>query len=115
MGAVTALKPLKSERVFTSTNVLGNPSYTNARVLGAGTAEAIAVPTGAKFVRLFSSLANTYVNFAATAVTPAADVTDGSAAFGIGNSAPEVFVCEGVTNISVINAGTPIVTATFYS
>ena len=73
-------------------------AYKHHRVLAANTVETFAVPTDAKFV-LFSCTADFYVDFAATAAVPSADVTDGS---GVDLN-PTVRRLNGVTNISVIS------------
>lgn len=80
-----------------------------SRQLAASVAESITVPSGARFV-LFSATADFYANYGATATVPA-DNTTGTAS----ELNPSVRDIRGVTTISVISAGTPIVTAVFYS
>lgn len=88
----------------------------NARLLAAATAENIAVPgagaNAANYVRL-AATADIYVNFSGAAAVPG-DVTDGTASELIPAGKPEWYYVKGVTNISVISAVTPIVTASFY-
>lgn len=60
-----------------------SPSYVDARVLAASTAETVTIPTGtgskaARYVQ-FKATGNFYFNGYAAAAVPAADVTDGSA------------------------------------
>lgn len=106
-----ALGPLTQRTDSNGSNIFArNPSgYVLSRLLAASTAESFAVPTGAKFVVL-SSTADFYANFTTTATVPG-DVTDGTAS----ELNPSVIDVSGVTTISVISAGTPIITAAFYS
>ena len=76
---------------------LRSPGCVQARVLAPNVAENIAVPATANFV-VFESECAFYANYDATAVAPAADVTDGS---GSEYSPTQRFV-TGVTNISVV-------------
>ena len=81
-----------------------------ARVLSAGVAESIAVPTGAYYV-LFTANTDFCVSYTGTAAFPAADVTNGSAC----DYAPtQRFLDPSVTSISVISAIGGTVWATFY-
>lgn len=87
-----------------------------ARLLAATTAEGITVPgsgaTAAKYVRI-AATADIYVSFTGTAAVPG-DTTDGTASELIPAGKVEWYYIAGVTTISVISAGTPIVTASFY-
>jgi len=88
-----------------------------ARLLAASTAESITVPgtgaTKAAWVCL-AATDDVFVSFATTATVPG-DVTDGSACPLLSKYKGEHwFFCSGVTAISVISTGTPIVTASFY-
>lgn len=91
--------------------VFPKPSYVNARALAAGVAESISVPSGANMVFL-NTTAHTYVNMGGTAAVPT-DLDDGSASALLSDGG-QAYYLDGVTTISVISAGTPIVTATFY-
>lgn len=90
---------------------LGMPTYVNARVLAANTAESFTVPTGAQFVS-FASNCDFYANYTTTASVPGSDITDGSA----NELNPLVRIVDGaVTSISVITAATScIITTSFY-
>lgn len=87
-------------------------SYVQALLLAASTAESVTAPTDAKYV-LFSCTDNFYVNWTTTATVPG-DVTNGGASelnptmrrLRRGGSA--------VTGFSVISAGTPVCTFSFY-
>src|SRR5258705_4875418 len=89
-----------------------------ARLLAATTAESFTVPGSganrARYVRL-AATDNIYVNWTTTAAVPG-DVTDGTASELIkSNSDCEWFyIPAACTAISIISAGTPIVTASFY-
>lgn len=85
---------------------------TLSRLLGAGVAESITVPANAKYMRI-AATDNTYINFNATAAVPG-DVTDGTAAFLLPAGWVEWIMIIGVVTISVISAGTPVVTASFW-
>lgn len=62
-----------------ASNIRPAPSYIDARVLAANTAETHTMPSNTRFV-LFSADCNFYVNaIGGTAAVPAADVTNGSA------------------------------------
>lgn len=106
-----ALGPLTQRVDSNGNNIFARPpsGYVLARALAANTAESFAVPAGAKFVVL-SSTADFYVNCAGTATVPG-DTTDGTAS----ELNPSTLDVSGVATISVISAGTPIVTAAFYS
>ena len=104
---------------------VGNPhlhsSYVSARVLAAGAAENITIPVGAAgqgiatIVRIAAN-ADIYINFGGAAAVPAADIDDGTASELIkANSDPEWrYIPAGSTVISVVSAGTAIVTASFF-
>lgn len=89
-----------------------------ARLLAASTAESITVPgtlaTAAKYVRI-SATDDIFISFTTTATVPG-DTVDGTASELLSKYKGEHwFFCAGVTTISVISAGTPIVTASFYT
>lgn len=86
-----------------------------ARLLAANTAESITVPgTGSKAARYvrISATDDIFVSFSTTATVPG-DTTDGTASLLLVKGV-HWFYCSGVTTISVISSGTPIVTAAFY-
>ena len=85
------------------------PTYVNARVLAASTAEAFTVPTGATRV-IFSADCNFYANPTTTATVPAADVTNGSSSM----LNPAGWGLRDVTSISVISSTACVVTAAFF-
>jgi hypothetical protein len=91
-----------------SSFILDAPDYTDAKLLAASTAEAFTVPAGANYVN-FSSSGDFYVNYSTTATVPG-DVTDGTAS----EYKPGLRCITGIATISIISAGTPIVTASFY-
>lgn len=89
-----------------------------ARLLAANTAESITVPgsgaTAAKYVCI-SATDDIFVSFTTTATVPG-DTTDGTASLLLSKYKGEHwFYCANITTISVISAGTPIVTAAFYT
>ncbi len=90
-------------------------SYISARLLAASTAESITIPANAKYVRL-AGTDNFYYSFSGAATVPG-DTDDGSACELIKQqgSAEWRVIPPGATAISVISAGTPIVTASFYT
>lgn len=89
------------------------PGYVLSVLLAAATAEAFAVPAGAQYVFIQSAApTTTFVKFDGTATVPG-DVIDGSASEMV-QSNGSLYYLEGVTSISVISSGTPIVTAAFY-
>lgn len=90
------------------------PTYVSARLLGASVAESITVPAGAAYVRL-AATADTFYSFSGAATVPG-DIDDGSACelMKAQGEAEWLIVPPGATTISVISAGTPIVTASFY-
>jgi hypothetical protein len=91
------------------------PDYVSACVLAASTAEAIAVPAGAKIVRL-AATADVYYSFSDDATVPA-DTDDGTACELVKQQgAPEwLIVPPDATSLSVIGAtADTIVTASFY-
>lgn len=90
------------------------PSYVNAVVVAANTAEDITIPAGADIV-LFSATADFYVKANAAATVPV-DTTNGSAA-ELNPTGYELFPLAGVaiTQLSVISAtANAIITAAFY-
>ena len=54
--------------------------YVDARVLGAGVAETVTVPSDADFVIISSDQPSYYIRKGGAAAVPAGDVTDGTAA-----------------------------------
>jgi hypothetical protein len=86
--------------------------WVDAKVLAANTAEAIAVPTGAK-VAIFSCTTDFYARYNATAAGTAAavptDTSDGTAC----ELNPTVRLLHGVAEISVIAEATAILTVRF--
>lgn len=87
-----------------------------ARALAAATAEAIAVPSGARYVRLVATqdIYATYGSTNSTAAIPG-DTTDGSASELLPYGRDHWrFLGSDITGISVIASSTPIVTATFF-
>lgn len=106
---MAAIKPLSNSYPQGAMPV---PAYVLARALAASTAEAMTVPAGAQYVFLIHNGTATYARFDATATVPG-DTTDGTASMLIPATGLWVSL-EGVTTVSVISAGTPIVTATFF-
>ena len=95
-------------------NPVNAPAYVSARALAANVAESITVPANAHCVRL-AGTDNFYYSFTGVATVPV-DTDDGSASELIKQQGDaEWRTCQGVASISVISAGTPIVTASFYS
>lgn len=86
------------------------PTYIAARVLAANTSEAHTVPPGVSRV-IFSANCNFYAIPGATAVVPAADVTDGTAS-ELNPGAWDLIA--GVATIALIAPTACIVTLTFY-
>ena len=84
------------------------PDYVCARVLAAGVAESVTVPTGARYA-VFSSTGDFYARFTGTATVPV-DTDDGTAS----ELNPGIRDVSGLTTLSVISAGTPTVTVAFY-
>lgn len=95
-----------------SSSIRPAPSYVDARVLAANTAESQTVPTGARFV-LFSSTCNFYANPTTTATVPA-DTTNGSAS-ELNPSAWFVGPPASVATISVIADVACVITFSFYN
>jgi len=83
----------------------------HALVLAATTAESITVPTGARIVAFNATNAEYWVDYDTTAVIPAVDVTDGSAA----ELSPKSRYVIGVTSISIIAPAATTVTLEFWS
>lgn len=102
---------------FTPDRPLPVPDHVLARQVDAATAENVAVPSTARYVRL-TSLTAFYMKPDGTAAAASGDVTDGSAsilvpAASMGQS--PVFNVEGVANLSVISSsGTILVYAEFW-
>lgn len=90
------------------------PGYVSARLLAASVAESITVPPTAAYVRLVAT-ADIYYSFSGAATVPG-DVDDGTACELVkAQGDPEwLIIPTGATALSVISAGTPVVTASFY-
>ena len=91
------------------------PDYVDTRVLAAGTAEAVTVPTGANTKKAayvnFASTCDFYANYTTTAAVAAADVTDGTGS----ELNPTVrFLGGSVTTISIIAPSTCTVSLSWY-
>jgi hypothetical protein len=87
---------------------IGAPLYVAARVLGASVAESVTVPTGATYA-VFKGTDNFYVNYSGTATVPIDNDT------GTANELnPDKRIVDGLTTLSIISAGTPIITIAFY-
>lgn len=88
-------------------------NYVQARALSASTAETIVPPAWAKYV-LFACTDNFYVNYTTTATVPG-DTTDGSAS-ELNPSMRRLTRPNNasISAISIISAGTPVCTASFY-
>ncbi len=88
------------------------PSYVNALVLAANTAESLTIPTWADFILMSpnNALAEVYVRVGATATVPAADTTDGTSSFR-GQTFMRV---DARTGISVISPNAGILTYALY-
>jgi len=87
-----------------------NTEQVMARVLVAGTAESVTVPTGARYV-MFGANTDYCVSYTGTAAYPTADVTDGTAC----DYAPTTrFLDSTTTSISVVSNGGGTVWLTFY-
>jgi hypothetical protein len=85
-----------------------------ARSLAAATAESIAVPGGARYVRL-AATQDIFATYRSGIATIPGDVTDGSASELLPYGREHWrFLGSEVTSISVIGSSTPIVTATFF-
>ena len=82
--------------------------YVNAYVLG-GAATAVTIPTGAK-IAMFSCDGDFYINFAAAAVIPVADLTDGTAS----ELNPTTRHIDGYTAFSVIASAACVLTVAYY-
>lgn len=61
-----------------TTHVRNAPTYVQARILAAATAETVALPAGTN-IAVFSATCNFYASTTIPATIPAADVTDGTA------------------------------------
>lgn len=87
--------------------------WIDARVLGAGTAEAYTLPTDSdgkkgKFLCLTASAGPVYIDFKTTSVAPSGDVTDGSAALLTNPQLEPVWIVapDGATTMSVVCGAT---------
>jgi len=91
------------------------PSYVSSRLLAAATAESITIPAGSAYVRL-AGTADFYYVFGAGPATVPGDIDDGTACELVKQQgdADWLIIPPGATTMSVISAGTPIVTASFY-
>lgn len=95
-----------------ASNIRPAPSYVDARVLAANTAETHTMPSNTRFVLFASNCGAFYVNvLGGTAAVPAADVTDGSAS----ELNPTAYYwTTPPTSISLISPTTCIVTMSVY-
>ena len=85
-------------------------TYVDAKVLAAGVAESVTVPTNAKVV-IFSGNADFYVNWTTTAAVPVADIANGSG----GELNPGVrVISNNIASFSIISPGTTVVTMSWY-
>lgn len=89
------------------------PTYTDARVLGGSSAEVHTIPTGARNVRLTGSGAF-YVNFAAAAAVPSADITNGSSSILV-LTERTFAIPSGATQIGLIASSDCVVTMEFFT
>lgn len=87
------------------------PKYVDAKVLAAGVSETYTVPTNASWW-ILSADGGFYIKRAATAAVPAADVTDGTAAFYV----PAGVQCRvpGGATVAVISAANRVITIAPY-
>lgn len=90
------------------------PAYVSSRLLAATTAESITIPPGSAYVRV-AATDNIYYSFTGVATVPG-DIDDGTACelLKSQSNVDWLIVPSGATALSVISAGTPIVTASFY-
>ncbi|MES2671604.1 MAG: hypothetical protein V4673_14470 [Pseudomonadota bacterium] len=90
-------------------------AYVSSKLLAAATAESITIPAGVNIVRI-AATADIFYSFSGTATVPG-DVDDGTACELIKTQCdPEWrMIPAGATALSVISAGTPIVTASFFT
>jgi hypothetical protein len=94
-------------------------SYVVYRVLGASTAETFAIPDNAKYVEI-STTVLTYITGTVAgaadnvATVPVADVTDGTGPEIITTAYPYRRSLSGLSKLSIISAGTPNVSLTFF-
>ena len=86
------------------------PTYVDARVLAANTAESHTIPTGAKYLIISSSCAAFYAKQNGTAAVPAADVTDGTGS----ELNPAGYFVDGMSTIGFISPTICILTLSFY-
>lgn len=88
-------------------------TFIDARVLAATTAESHTIPSGAKSVRLTGTVPF-FVNFAAAAAIPAADITDGSSSILV--LTDRIFsIPSSATAIGLIASAICTITMEFYS
>lgn len=95
-------------------NPRGPAGYVSARVLAANVAKTITVPAKAQYVRL-AGTADFFFSFSAAATVPVDD--DTGASFELvkqQGSAEWYLIPPSTATISIVSAGTPIVTASFY-
>lgn len=95
-------------RDYVELAALPAPDYVCARVLAAGAAESITVPANARYA-VFSKTGDFYAKYSGAAAVPT-DTDDGTAS----ELNPTIRDVTGVATISIISAGTPIVTVAFY-
>ena len=89
--------------------------YVDNRVLAADTNEEVTKPAGAAVV-VITCDADIWVDFnSATAVEPAADVTDGTGSVLLPAGIPHARIISELTSFGVISAGTPLISLEWYS
>lgn len=86
------------------------PTYVDAAVLAADTAETFTCPTDANFV-IFSSTGDFFAKYDGAATVPAADITDGTAP----ELNPIARLMDGGTSISLIASAATTVTLSYYA
>lgn len=109
MGAISSV-PVESVK-----NEITAPTYINNRVLAANTAETDTKPNGAHWLWI-NNTDTVYVRFdGSAAVVPGADVADGSGSMPLLAGNGLLFNARGITTVSVISAGTPVVGLAWYA
>jgi hypothetical protein len=107
---LTPFEILKDVKSNHNTLIPNASKWVDAKVLAAGVAETVTVPTGAK-VAIFSANTDFYVNFSGgTAAAPSADVADGSAS----ELNPAVRYVFGQGTFSIVSPYVCIVTLSYY-
>ena len=88
--------------------------YVDSVVLAASVAKSFAKPTGARFVRLSSSVQFEYSTSGAAAVIAVADITNGSSSVSSPVNVRPFFCIDDVISVSVVAASACVVTAEFW-